>query len=128
MIESISIKDVASYDNEGVVINDLKKINFIYGANASGKTTISNFIYDNSDAKFSACSLNWQNGLPMDVLVYNKGFRERNFGKGKLSGIFTLGEATTEQIKEIEEKREELKKTKAEGIQKSETLKKIKVA
>ncbi len=127
MIESISIKDVASYDNEGVVINDLKKINFIYGANASGKTTISNFIYDNSDAKFSACSLNWQNGLPMDVLVYNKGFRERNFGKGKLSGIFTLGEATTEQIKEIEEKREELKKTKAEGIQKSETLKKIKV-
>lgn len=34
---------------------------------------------------------------------------ERNFGKGKLSGVFTLGEASTEQIKEIERKTNELK-------------------
>lgn len=126
MIESITIKDVASYDKEGVVIDDLNKINFIYGANASGKTTISNFIYDSSDSKFSNCSLVWKNNLPLNVLVYNKGFRERNFGKGKLSGVFTLGEATTEQIKEIEQKNEELKAIKADGIRKHETLDKLK--
>jgi wobble nucleotide-excising tRNase len=126
MIQSIDIKNVATYDNQGVQINDLKKINFIYGANACGKTTISNFIYDNSDPKFNSCSLTWENGLPMKVLVYNKEFRKRNFGKGKLNGIFTLGEATTEQINVIEQKSEELKVIKADIIQKRETLKKLK--
>ncbi|GET31518.1 hypothetical protein PbJCM13498_03810 [Prolixibacter bellariivorans] len=126
MIESIDIKDVATYDNQGVQINDLKKINFIYGANGCGKTTISNFTYDNSDPKFNSCSLTWENELPLKVLVYNKEFRIRNFGKGKLNGVFTLGEATADQIKVIEQKSEELKTIKADGIQKRETLEKLK--
>ncbi len=126
MIKQIDIKNVATYDNQGVQFDDLKKVNFIYGANGCGKTTISNFIYDNSDKKFNSCSLTWQNALPLNVLVYNKEFRERNFGKGKLNGVFTLGEATAEQIKEIEKKNEELKTIKADGIQKRETLDKQK--
>ena len=126
MIQELDIKNVATYDNQGVQFYDLKKINFIYGENGCGKTTISNFIHDTSDPKFNTCSLTWQNDLPIDVLVYNKNFRERNFGKGKLNGVFTLGEATSEQIKEIEEKIEELKIIKADGIQKRETLDKQK--
>lgn len=126
MIKEIDIKNVATYDNQGVQIDNLKKVNFIYGANGCGKTTISNFVHDNSDPKFNNCSLTWQNALPLRVLVYNKEFRERNFGKGKLSGVFTLGEATAEQIKEIETKTEELKAIKADGIQKRETLDKQK--
>ena len=44
MITSLNIKNVTTCDPEnGVQINDLKKVNFIYGANGSGKTTISNF-------------------------------------------------------------------------------------
>jgi wobble nucleotide-excising tRNase len=122
MIQSINIKNVATYDNQGIQINDLKKINFIYGANGCGKTTISNFIYDNLDPKFNDCLLTWQNNLPLKVLVYNKEFRERNFGKGKLNGVFTIGEATAEQIKTIEQKKDELRAIKAEIIQKKETL------
>jgi wobble nucleotide-excising tRNase len=122
MIKSVDIKNVATYNNQGIQLTDLKKINFIYGANGSGKTTISNFIYDNADLKFSDCAISWQNELPLNVLVYNKEFRERNFGKGKLNGVFTLGEATAEQIKVIEEKSDELKIIKAEGIKKKETL------
>lgn len=122
MIEQITIKNVAIYDNQGVRFDDLKKINFIYGANGCGKTTISNFIYDNTDSKFSDCSLTWKNSFPLSVLVYNKEFRERNFGNGKLNGVFTLGEATAEQIKEIERKNEELKNIKDEGLKKRETL------
>lgn len=123
MIESIDIKNVATYDEQGVLLDKLQKINFIYGANGSGKTTISNFIYDNKDDNFNSCSINWRNELPLRTLVYNKGFRERNFGKGKLTGVFTLGEATAEQIKIIEAKSDELKVIKADGIKKSETLK-----
>jgi wobble nucleotide-excising tRNase len=126
MIHSIIIKNIATYDNQGVQFDDLKRINFIYGANACGKTTISNFIYNNADSKFNTCSLTWQNGLPLRVLVYNKEFRIRNFGKGKLSGVFTLGEATAEQIRIIEQKNENLQTIKADIIQKRETIEKLK--
>ena len=46
MIEKIEIKKVASYDETGIKIKNLKKVNFIYGANGCGKTTISNFLHD----------------------------------------------------------------------------------
>ena len=42
MIQKIIIKNVATFDGRGVEIDHLKKINFIYGANGCGKTTISN--------------------------------------------------------------------------------------
>lgn len=126
MIQTIQIKNVATFDNQGIQINDLKQVNFIYGTNGCGKTTFSTFIQDNSDPKFKDCSLTWENNLSLNVLVYNKNFRERNFGKGKLNGVFTIGDATAEQIKVIEEKTEKLKSIKAEGIQKRETLDKLK--
>ncbi|MCL8009429.1 AAA family ATPase [Gelidibacter japonicus] len=121
MIENITIKDIATYDNSGIQVSDLKKVNFIYGAYGCGKTTISNFLFNNSDEKFSNCSLAWKSDIPLNTLVYNKEFRERNFGKGKLSGVFTLGEATAEQVKAIADKTEELKVLKADGIKKRET-------
>jgi wobble nucleotide-excising tRNase len=121
MIENITIKDIATYDNSGIQVSALKKVNFIYGANGCGKTTISNFLFNNSDERFSNCSIAWQSDIPLNTLVYNKEFRERNFGKGKLSGVFTLGEATSEQVKAIVDKTEELKVLKADGIKKRDT-------
>ena len=43
MIKSISLKNVALYKNEAKIEN-LNKINFIYGSNGSGKTTLTNFL------------------------------------------------------------------------------------
>jgi wobble nucleotide-excising tRNase len=126
MIELIHIKNVATYDNQGIQLRELKEINFIYGANGSGKTTLSDFIYDRTAIKFKDSLIKWKNDLPITILVYNKGFRERNFGRGKLNGIFTLGEATTDQIRVIEENTQELKAIKADGIKKRETLNKLK--
>jgi wobble nucleotide-excising tRNase len=120
MIESILIKNVATYDNVGVQIIDLKKINFIYGANASGKTTISNFLVQ--PELFADCSLTWKNAQELKVLAYNKAFRDKNFGKGKIAGVFTLGEATKEQKQIIEDKTVELKTKEKEGLKKKETL------
>jgi Uncharacterized protein conserved in bacteria len=123
MINSIFIKNVATFDNNGIQVNDLKKINFIYGANASGKTTISSLLHNPDDEKFvnAGCSVKWKNDILLQTLVYNKDFRERNFGNDKIAGVFTLGEATTEQIKEIEEKTKQLKTIKDEGTQKKTT-------
>lgn len=44
MIKKITISNEASYGKEPVVISDLKEINYFFGANASGKTTISRVI------------------------------------------------------------------------------------
>ena len=124
MINSIFIKDVATFDNNGIQVNDLKKINFIYGANASGKTTISSLLHNPDDEKFAnaGCSVKWKNDILLQTLVYNKDFRERNFENGKMAGVFTLGEATAEQIKEIEEKTKQLRTIKDEGTQKKTTI------
>lgn len=122
MIEKIEIKKVASYSQTGIEITNLKKVNFIYGANGCGKTTISNYLHNDSDIKFQNCSTSWKNTQELKILVYNKEFRERNFGKGKIGGVFTLGEATTEQIATINGKVEELKGIKADGAKKRETL------
>lgn len=122
MIENISIKNVASFNSEGIQLSDLKKINFIYGANGSGKTTISNFVADQTNVEYQDCDLEWKHGQELNGLVYNKKFRENNFGKGKIEGVFTLGEATKEDIELIEEKQAELKTLKDEGIKKKETL------
>lgn len=44
MIIRIDIKDVASFDKDGVTFSNLQKVNFIYGGNGTGKTTISRFL------------------------------------------------------------------------------------
>ncbi|RZF62541.1 AAA family ATPase [Sphingobacterium corticibacterium] len=112
MINSITIKDVASYCAQGVTIENLGMINFIYGANGCGKTTISNYFLDSSSNKYSNCSHSWKQNSETEVLVYNKEFRDRNFGEGNVRGIFTLGEATKDEIEFIEKKTIELKEQK----------------
>ncbi|BDB56074.1 AAA family ATPase [Flavobacterium ammonificans] len=115
MLEAINIKKVASFDDTGIQIIGLKKVNFIYGANGCGKTTISNFLSNLASDKYLHCSSSWVNNTSLKTLVYNKEFREINFGKGKLDGIFTLGQASTEQVAVIENKTEQLKQLKKEG-------------
>lgn len=44
MINRIAIKNKATFNSEGIEINDLNTINFIYGANGSGKSTISRIV------------------------------------------------------------------------------------
>ncbi|HZJ37156.1 MAG TPA: AAA family ATPase, partial [Gillisia sp.] len=103
-------------------VSEFKKVNFFYGANGSGKTTISNFIYEPSNGRFPECELKWLSDLELKSLVYNKEFRVRNFGKGTIDGVFTLGQATKEEAELIEEKREELKELKEKGIQQKAVL------
>jgi len=119
MIRSINVKGVATCSEQGIEINNCKKINFIYGANGSGKTTISNFLANQADSKFSSCSLQWDNDSPLPILVYNKEFRTRNFGNADIAGVFTLGEATKDQIAAIDKKKEELEDIKRSSKRKS---------
>lgn len=72
MIKKIVIKNVASFDNEGVTLDDLKKVNFIYGGNACGKTTISRVLScKDIQHSFPQCNVEWE-GDPLQVVTYNK--------------------------------------------------------
>lgn len=122
MIRSVNIKNTATFDDKGIEVPEFKKVNFFYGANGSGKTTISNFIYEPNNARFQDCQLKWKNDIELKSLVYNKEFRDRNFGNGTIAGVFTLGQATKEEAELIEEKRKELKDLKEKGIQQKEVL------
>ncbi|MBM6383097.1 MAG: AAA family ATPase [Paenibacillus sp.] len=103
MIEEISIKKIATYDSTGVVFNNLKKINFLYGSNGSGKTSLSNVIKNFEN--FVDCDIVWAS-QPLKTLVYNQKFVEENFHQDSdIKGIFTLGKESTEIKNEIVEKK-----------------------
>ena len=118
MIKTINMKNCASYDNEGISICDCNRVNYIYGHNGSGKSTISNYLQDPSLAQFCDCSIEWELGTESEVHVYNKTFRQKNLQS--MPGVFTLGEATAEQIKHLEELKEAKEKRRNELL----TLKK----
>ncbi|WP_394129504.1 AAA family ATPase [Shewanella maritima] len=90
MIKEIHIvPTVATYINQ-VSLTDLRTINFIFGANGTGKTTISRVIAG-SDG-YSHCPLSWQGDIALERMVYNRDFVERNFNQERaLQGVFTLG-------------------------------------
>ena len=101
MIKSISLKNVALYKNEAKIEN-LNKINFIYGSNGSGKTTLTNFLKNTEDFEYKECKIIWENS-PKEILVYNKKFRDDNFSfEKKIPGIFTIGKENIEIKNEIE--------------------------
>ena len=100
MIESIHIADVATYGRTAELMGGLSKINFIYGSNGSGKTTISKVIAGEYD--YSGCCVTWKGGTRLQPMVYNRDFVKRNFNEtADLKGIFTLGEQNIDTLNKI---------------------------
>ena len=103
MIDRVSVRDVATFDRSGVDV-DLKKINYIFGSNGTGKTTISEFLRNQEE--YPSCSVKWKDRAEYDILVYNRNFIHENFSvRNNLKGIFTLGKESTDLLEKIEEKK-----------------------
>ncbi|OUI97452.1 hypothetical protein HK15_02945 [Acetobacter orientalis] len=107
MLTSIGIAGEATYPLVGEKLTDLKKINYIFGHNGCGKTTISRAIHD--PASRNGYSVSWKDGRAISTLVYNRDFAEANFGE-QLKGIFTLGEDSTKAAVEIESLQQQISK------------------
>ncbi|GAB4142591.1 MAG: AAA family ATPase [Sphingomonadales bacterium] len=109
-----------SYDLTGTDLNGLKALNFVFGPNGSGKTTISRVIAGTNINAES--TMTWAAGNPLDTRVYNRDFVEKHFDTpGSIRGVYTLGEGNVEAVKkiadlkigedEIDKKLKNLKKT-----------------
>lgn len=125
MIKSIAMKNCATYPAEGIIIENCQKINFFYGPNGSGKSTISNFMHSQTEPQYSMCEINWDNNTPTDIVVYNRDFRTRHF-KEDIAGVFTLGEATIEEIKALDEMKKERDKKQEDYANRTNSLNKKK--
>lgn len=106
MIQSFQIRNIGTYDAAGIICNDLEKVNFIYGANGSGKTTISKLLNNPQ----SSCTINWLDNRILETLVYNKDFKEKNILNSSLDGVFTIGEEDIDNERKIIEEKVKLDK------------------
>lgn len=100
MIEEIYLANEGAYDAAGTALNGLKPLNFVFGPNGSGKTTISRVIAGtNSNA---GSRITWAAGNPLDTRVYNRDFVEKHFDTpGSIQGVYTLGEGNVEAVKKV---------------------------
>ena len=103
-IENITLNR-ATFTN--VPITDLTFVNFFYGNNGAGKSSIAHAIEEDDGVV-------WADGKAADdydVLVYNQDFINENFvNYGDLKGVFIFGEEDIEAKKRIAELTEEKKK------------------
>ena len=129
MIETINIKNVATFEpTNGVQITDLKKVNFFFGFNGSGKSTIAKYLHSLSleesqrSLDFKDCTQTGYNASSHQILTFDENFTEVNFKQNPLlKGVFSLNEkndiidgqiATQKSIiisfKNLKEKKEQL--------------------
>ncbi len=129
-IFQIVLKNVATFDESGASFEDLNSINFIYGANGSGKTTTSSFLKNLAENriedKFANSKIEWHNDEILKIEVYNKQFKEEQFRNSQVKGIFTLGKKTNENLEKIESKKESINKENEKKTKNEKSLQKLK--
>lgn len=122
MIETLEIDQVATYLNRQTMAG-LKDVNFIFGTNGAGKTTIGRVVANKSRPEYAKCSIAWRDGIEMQPLVYNRDFVDANFNiEGHLKGIFTLGEKDIANELAIKAKKEEVDRHGNDVAQRANTL------
>ena len=122
MITQISLQNVATFGSEVQTMSDLKKLNFVFGTNGSGKTTISRVLRAPDD--YSSCAIVWENEKRIPCKVYNSDFVAENFrDDSDMPGIFTLGKEELETKNRIQQIQDALRKLESTQGEKTVLLK-----
>lgn len=99
MLSELVIADTGSYSGDAQRLHGLREVNFVFGANGSGKTTISRVLA--SPVEFPTCIPGWLHNRPLECVVYNSDFTSENFSAATAPGIFTLGRNNVETQDQI---------------------------
>lgn len=109
MIESVTIANTATFGSPPEKLTGLSRFNYLFGSNGTGKTTISRVIAD--PLSHPDCCVTWQHGRPLETVVLNRDFIDKNFSQ--LKGVFTLGERHKDVLDKIETAKQQLDKEQA---------------
>jgi wobble nucleotide-excising tRNase len=124
MLSKITMNSIASYKRTTELITD-KKVNLIYGLNGTGKSTLSNYLYNINQTEYINCSIE---GLSdnHEFLVYNTSFVRDNFYESEnLNGIFTLSKENKEAKVAVDNAEKELRKIEEEKNKKVKEREKL---
>lgn len=108
MITEVHMENVASYKSASKLF-PTNKISLVYGLNGTGKSTISNYLYNPELDKYNDCKLHKSNAC--EVLVYNQEFiNDYFYEEDGLKGIFTLSKENKTILQKIQKETIKLKK------------------
>ena len=101
MLKEVRLSDHASYKNIQV-LGPLAPVNFVFGGNGSGKTTITRVLARAQNPP-PGCSVEWDVQGQLQVCTDNKDYVDENFSPDKsIPGVFMLGKENVE-IKQKDE-------------------------
>lgn len=109
MINKIVMSNINSYKERTELSVD-KSVVLVYGLNGTGKSTLSNYLYDINNLKYKDCSVE---GLSdnEEILVYNQQFVNENFYEtDSIKGIFTLSKENKKAKQAIENANADIEK------------------
>ncbi len=91
MLTEIKLNGYASFKHETCLQTD-KPINFVYGLNGTGKSSLTRYLAHRDDPKYAQCSITPAINPDKEViLVYNQDYISETFvDKDRQNGVFTL--------------------------------------
>ncbi|MPM93378.1 hypothetical protein SDC9_140515 [bioreactor metagenome] len=120
MITKITMNKVNSYKNPAIIETD-KKVNLIYGLNGTGKSTLSDYLYNRTNSCFTNCTV--ESPSNEEILVYNQRFiKDYFYEPDNLKGIFTLSKENKEAEEKVRNAEQEITRLDIEKKSKSDTI------
>lgn len=123
MLTEIKLNGFASFKHETCLQTD-KPINFVYGLNGTGKSSISRYLDNPTDERYAQCSMSPSlNPANEEILVYNQDYVHENFVEhDHQHGIFSLSKANKNAYDAIKKANEDLLKLReqAEAVEEAQ--------
>lgn len=101
MLEQFTVTGGACFGDAPLILKPLQRVNFFFGPNGSGKTTISRALAASDPL---STDFQWHDAAPLTIKVYNRDFVNRTLQEsGRIPGVFVVGDKSVESAKRLAE-------------------------
>ena len=101
MLERLTITGAVCFGSQPLQVQPLQKVNYFFGPNGSGKTTISRAL---AGSEGLPTQMTWHDSAPMSVKVYNRDFVEKTLRESsRIPGVFVIGDTSVDAEQRLEE-------------------------